>query len=241
MSFGFEQPGSCRKYRSRAMLPASVGWCGMAKNVFLSVGGTANKTQETFVTELENRLRAEGLTPNTVGRNTFSSDAPLKTVEELMSRCDGTIVLALERTFLAKGSEKRGGEKERELENVSFATPWNQIEAAMSYANGMPLLVIVEEGLKLEGLLEPGYDWYVQNVPLASQSLNTPEFNGVLASWKEKLDDHNEEMRHRTISPETMTIGELVGAMKPSQLWSVLLAFAGIVAGAFALGAQLFP
>lgn len=213
----------------------------MTKNVFLSVGGTANETQERFVSELERRLRAEGLIPHTVGRNTFSSDAPLKTVEELMSRCDGTIVLALERTFLAKGTEKRGGDKERELEAVSFATPWNQIEAAMSYANGLPLLVIVEEGLKAEGLLEPGYDWYVQTVPLTTQSLTTPEFNGVLASWKEKLVKKRDGQKSQTITPDKMTVGELIGALKPSQLWPVLVALSGLVVGAFALGAKLFP
>jgi hypothetical protein len=52
-------------------------------NVFVSVGGTATEQQEAFVRAVEDRLRSEGLVPHTVGRNTFSSDAPLKTVTEL--------------------------------------------------------------------------------------------------------------------------------------------------------------
>ena len=68
-------------------------------DVFVSVGGTANEAQENFVRAVEERLRSEGLIPHTVGRNTFSADAPLKTVEQLMDKCAGAVVLALERTY----------------------------------------------------------------------------------------------------------------------------------------------
>lgn len=53
------------------------------RNIFVSVGGTANERQEAFVRAVEDRLRVEGLVPHTVGRNTFSSDAPLKAVTQL--------------------------------------------------------------------------------------------------------------------------------------------------------------
>lgn len=205
-------------------------------DVFLSVGGTTNDEQEKFVDALEKRLRAEGLIPNTVGRNTFSAEAPLRTVSSLMSRCDGTVVLALERTLISRGTERRGGPKEREITNISLATPWNQIEAAMSYAYGKPLLVIVEEGIKEEGLLEAGYDWYVQKVPLNPASLNTVEFNGILASWKEKIKRKPAEAKKAV---DQMTISELVGALKPAQLWTTLGAILAVVVGAFIFGTKL--
>jgi hypothetical protein len=105
-------------------------------NVFVSVGGTATEQQEKFIRAVEDRLRSEGLVPHTVGRNTFSSDAPLKTVTELLNKCSGTVVIALERTYFASGIEKRGGPKESSLSNVKLPTPWNQIEAAMAYSRG---------------------------------------------------------------------------------------------------------
>ena len=49
------------------------------------------------------------------------------------------------------------------LENEGLPTVWNQIEAAMAYTLGRPLLVIVEDGLVSEGLLEGKYDWIVQS------------------------------------------------------------------------------
>ena len=78
-------------------------------DVFVSVGGTSNEKQESFVRAIEDRLRAEGLNPRTVGRNTFSADSPLKTVQQLMNQCSGTVVIALERTYFAQGIEKRNG------------------------------------------------------------------------------------------------------------------------------------
>lgn len=213
-------------------------------NVFVSVGGTANETQEGFVRAVEDRLRSEGMIPHTVGRNTFSADSPLKTVEQLMDRCAGTVVLALERTYFESGYEKRGGKNVRPLEHIKLPTPWNHIEAAMSYTRGLPLLVVVENGLNNEGLLEHGYDWYVQKVALDTASLSSPEFNGVLASWKQKMIEGSKKCdkqpeRDRKLDPNEFTVGQLVTGLKPAQLWSLLGSAAVVVAGAFALGANL--
>lgn len=208
-------------------------------NVFVSVGGTATEKQEAFVRAVEDRLRSEGLVPHTVGRNTFSADAPLKTVTELLEKCSGTVVIALERSYFAAGVEKRGGPKESALADVKLPTPWNHIEAAMSYARGLPLMVIVESGLKSEGLLERGYDWYVQWVIPEAAALTSNEFNGVLASWKQKM----VAAPRKAVSSKTpadLTVAELLGGLRPVQLWSVLVALAALVAGAFALGGKLF-
>lgn len=212
-------------------------------NVFLSVGSTANDAQEEFVRAVEDRLRAEGIVPHTVGRNTFSSDAPLTAVTRLMDKCVGTVVIALERTYFPSGKEKRGGPKETGLSEVRLPTPWNQLEAAMAYSRGHPLMVIVEDGLKSEGLLEAGYDWYVQWVTPEPSSLTTAEFNGVLASWKQKMLQSKSSQREKPSPAKEvteMTIAELIGGLKPTQLWGLLGALAALIAGAFALGANLF-
>jgi len=208
-------------------------------NVFVSVGGTATDRQEAFIRAVEERLRSEGLIPHTVGRNTFSTDAPLKTVTDLLNRCSGTLVIALERSYFPLGTERRGGPKETQLAEVKLPTPWNHIEAAMTYARGLPLMVIVEAGLKSEGLLERGFDWYVQWVQPEASALHSPEFNGVLADWKQKMVQPTKKSLTARAGAE-LTIAELIGGLRPAQLWSVLVALATLVAGAFALGAKLF-
>jgi len=208
------------------------------KSIFVSVGSTCNAKQEDFVKAVEDRLRSEGLVPQTVGRNTFSSDAPLKAVTELMDRCSGIMVIALERSFFPSGNEKRGGNNEKSLVNISLATPWNHIEAAMAYSRHLPIFVITEEGLKAEGLLEPGYDWFVLPVPLDQSKLNTAQFNGILSDWKGKVLKYKSSSVQR-INAGEMSVAELVGSLKPVQLWSLLLTLAGLIGGAFTLGLKL--
>jgi hypothetical protein len=214
------------------------------RNIFVSVGATSNDGQEAFVRAVEDRLRSEGLIPQTVGRNTFSSDAPLKKVVELLDTCEGAVVIALERSFFPSGVDKRGGPDERQLSNIKLPTPWNHIEAAMAYSRRLPLMVLVESGLKSEGLLEHGYDWYVQWIKPVPSALTTNEFNGVLADWKSKVASYKAAPIKAgndtsSKSPAELTMRELVGGLRPAQLWGVLVGLAALVAGAFALGAKL--
>jgi len=46
-------------------------------DIFVSVATGLNAGQEEFVSAVEARLRAIGFAPSTIGRNTFSSSAPL--------------------------------------------------------------------------------------------------------------------------------------------------------------------
>src|SRR5262245_17675978 len=110
----------------------------------------------------------------------------------------------------------------------------------MAYSRGHPLMVIVEHGIKSEGLLERGYDWYVQWVKPDPAALNTAEFNGVLASWKQKMVTRSTKTKV-VENPADLTIGVLISSMKPSHLWSVLGAIAVLLAGAFALGGKISP
>lgn len=213
-------------------------------DVFVSVGGTSTMEQESFVVAVEERLKAEGLIPYTVGRNTFSSDAPLKTITSLMNSCSATVVIALQRKYFPEGFDKPGGEKQKELQNIKLSTPWNQIEAAMAYSHGHPLLVIVEEGLTYEGLLEEGNEWYVMSLPVDNNALNSKEFNGVLADWKAKIKqkiERRNETEELKVNPAELSLGVLLKSLTPIQLWSLLITLSGLLAGAFALGAKLIP
>lgn len=207
--------------------------------IFLSVGSTTNKSQEDFVRAVEERLRAEGFEPQTLGRNAFSADAPLKGVHALMEECDGVIVIALERYYYPDGTERRGSEKERHLKNVLNSTAWNQIEASMGYTKGLPLMVIVGNGVRSEGLLEEGYDWYVQRIEPEPSSLSTPEFNGILASWKEKVKTHKFK-EVPSVDFTKLTIGQILSGLKPAQFWSVIVAIAACLTIAFTIGRK-FP
>lgn len=211
-------------------------------DVFVSVGTGLSPEQEQFVHAVESRLRALGLEPKTIGRNTFTVDAPLRAVKDLMDGSRGVVVIALERFQFPRGVERAGSAQERELADVRLPTVWNQIEAAMAYVKGLPLLVIVDENIRADGLLEKGNDWFVQSLAPTPAALDGDAFTGILANWRDRLpqqtavDSRTGMDAAATVDPASMSIGQLFGALKPGQLWAVVLAAAAIVAAAFAWG-----
>jgi hypothetical protein len=158
-----------------------------AAKIFLSIGRTENKQHQQLVESVENYLKMNDLLPQTVGRTYFSSKQPLVAVKELMHECAGSIIMAYERTHLVDAIEKRGSAQEARLQGLNLPTVWNQIEATMAYTLGHPLMVLVEDGLKYEGLLETGYDWYVMHIKPEENLLASVEFQGVFADWKRRV------------------------------------------------------
>jgi hypothetical protein len=92
----------------------------MERRIFVSVGRPSTAAQEDFIRAIEDRLRSEGLTPCTVGRNTWTAGAPLKKVVELKKKCAGVVIIALERTYFPAGTERRGHAKATELREVRY-------------------------------------------------------------------------------------------------------------------------
>ncbi len=155
----------------------------MTTNIFLSVGRAATTEQGRFVTAVEGLLKEYHLRPRTVGRTDFTTGKPLRKILNVMKNCSGTIVIAFERFHYEGGVELRGGTQESTLTDVSLPTVWNQVEAAMGYALGHPLLAIAESHLRTEGLLEDGYDWFISHVELTPASLNSIEFMSTFEKW----------------------------------------------------------
>lgn len=192
----------------------------MEKKIFLSVGRTSTKEQEEFVKAIEDFFRNNGLIPQTLGRTFFSSIQPLKAVDDLMRQCCGTVIVAFERIQIEKGIEKRGSPDERRLEYTALPTVWNQIEAAMAYTLGHPLLVIIERGLRSEGLLERGNDWYVNCVNLSDINLNERTFQGVFADWKRRVDEFYKQLQE---NPDRYRLSIPLPKMKVEMTKTILI------------------
>lgn len=120
----------------------------------------------------------------------------------------------------------------------------------MAYVHDHPLLVIVEQGLKSEGLLEKGYDWYVQSCKLDESVLAGPEFVGVFADWKRRVESHSaqgptENFDARPAPPiaEKLTLGDILKAITMTQLWAIIsgvgVLLAAVATTAFKLGQSI--
>ncbi len=223
------------------------------KQVFVSVGAAANAEQEAFVAAVRDRIRSAGLEPKTVGDGFWDNSAPLRGAERLLNQCHGAMIVALERYRFAEGVENpgEGGRDEARVADVRVSTVWNQIEGAMAYSRRLPIMVVVHRELLRDGILQDGYDWYVLKVGEGLGSLSTPEFNGVFESWRRQVDAFRtlaeseteaEAVAETGAAPpdvEKMSVGALLGLLRPGQLWSLLSLLGAVIAGAFALGAKL--
>lgn len=159
----------------------------MSTDVFLSIGRIGSEKQEIFVSAMEDFVRSKGLNPRAIGRTDFSSRQPLLFIEEVMQECSGSIIIAFERLYIEKAQEFRSSEFSISVENAKLPSVWNQIEAGMAYVLKHPLLVIKEKGLKSEGILEFGYDWYVQNIELDPEIFKQKQFIGIFEDWKKRV------------------------------------------------------
>jgi len=218
------------------------------KKVFISVGRTSTKKQEDFVCAVERMLTSGGLEPIAVGRNAFGTDDPLRQIERHMNDCAGTVVIAFERLHVEKGTERRGCSEAEDVNGRMLPTVWNQIELAMAHGRSHPLLVVVERGLRLEGLLEPTFGWYVQKMDIDPAALEAVEFQGVFADWRKKVNSYivkEGDDGSATIEPGMLTVAQIFKAMTVAQCWAsgtaIVTALAGVAALAYWLGTNVPP
>jgi len=218
----------------------------MAIDVFLSAGRTTTPEQEQFVKAVETCLLAHELRPVALGRNEWSSEQPLRAIRKRMERCSGSVIVAFERIQIREGVDRGRPEEENLLQDRSLPTVWNQIEAAMGHTLGLPLLVIVEQGLISEGLLEARYDWMVQWLPLDPAQLGTPECLGIIGDWKRRVvafDEQREPPEEPAPDISGKTIGQILGELRPGQsralVIGVISTLTAIAGTAFSLGVKL--
>ena len=123
-------------------------------------------------------------------------------------------MVAYARYQIDAGLELReGGGKP--LTSAAFPTAWNQIEAAMAYEKGLPLLVIAEERLRRETLLDSGNDVKPFLTALDQAIGSSDGFQGYLRSWKEDVEQHAREPMSRTTQLREFTTGQ--AGLKGSQ------------------------
>ncbi|MGR3515015.1 MAG: hypothetical protein ACU0GG_19815 [Paracoccaceae bacterium] len=192
--------------------------------VFLSVGSPKDEEQEKFIAAFETRLRHSGFLPQTVGRDYRTNDRPIVQIKNLMASCDAVAVLALERTFIETGAEKRGGDDEKPLTNVILPTAWNQVEAALAYSNDKPLLMVVEKGIRLEGFIDFGNDWFVHQLEPHEGSLQSSELASLLSDWRLRAEARSKSssVRH-TESIDQLGLGQILARLTLSS-WAALIA-----------------
>ena len=164
----------------------------MGIGIFLSYPKTHTQKQSAFIEQLATYLRARGFEPRTLGVNEYDMDAPLTAIRRLMLESNGLITVALRRLWVQTGIWKKGANvdwaKEAPTTDVWYTSPYCQIEPAMAYQLGLPILVLRENGVLAEGLLEKGVvGTYMPEFSLEGEPgsyLQSPEFAALIGKWE---------------------------------------------------------
>ena len=164
-------------------------------SVFLSYPRPCLMEQQTFIHRLCTYLDSRGMAPRTLGITDYDMDAPLKAVRRLLLESNGLITIAFRRVYVDQGSDNAGatmpGITSRDLSTQWLTSPWAHIEPAMAYQMGLPILIIREDGVRPDGMLEPG----VAGVYLPSFDpradldayFKSPEWNDLIWKWESQV------------------------------------------------------
>ncbi|MFA4902555.1 MAG: hypothetical protein WC600_07395 [Desulfobaccales bacterium] len=199
--------------------------------VFLSCGTPHTQGQEDFISAIEAQLKSHNCTPQTVGRSSFSGRQPVEASRDLIGKCDGAIVIAFERIRIIEALDKPDSPEQKEIKNESHPTIWNQMEAAMAYAQRVPILTFVQRGVKRQGMLSDRFEWMALETDLSPSFLKTDQFQQVFREWLSYIQKNSTSLQKVDLDPAELKVGVLLSHLKTKQLWALIVAVSSILAG----------
>jgi hypothetical protein len=163
--------------------------------VFVSCPSVLSAAQEKSLAVIHDELGRHDLEPRTLGRSDYPTDLPLREVYVLARHCSGGVILGFEQTYIEKGVRKRGTAGETTITpdaSERVCSPWNQLEAGILFALGLPMVVFKEHGVS-GGVFDPGVsDVFVHDIPSAevSDERRQAVVAGVIAKWQNSVKGH---------------------------------------------------
>lgn len=156
--------------------------------VFVSSPTKLNAAQQKSRDAIFTTLDAFGLEPRALGQSDYPTRLPLREVLTIARHCAGSMILGFEQHFAPTVEIRRGLAKDEgggSATNVLYPTPWNNLEAGILFALGLPQLVFREPGI-IGGIFDNGVsDVFIHPMPTpdASGRLDKPVFD-VLLKWQ---------------------------------------------------------
>ncbi|MFY2789337.1 hypothetical protein [Rhodococcus sp. MALMAid1271] len=136
--------------------------------VFVSAPTALSDDQQASYNFLIGLLAGEEFEHRALGRTDYGIDSPLKEVYSIARHCSGGVILGFEQMLAETVRVKPGTSVAETVKNVSFPTPWNNLEAGILFGLRLPLLVFREDGVR-GGVFDEGVaDVFVQRLPVGA-------------------------------------------------------------------------
>ena len=163
----------------------------MKISIFLSYPKPITTQQEMFLQKTFSYLENRGLAPRTLGVTDYDMETPLKAIRRMLLECNGLISIAFRRSLIIQGTVRFGTDLptlvQQPLDNIWLTSPWSQIEGAMAYQLGLPMLLFREKGVLADGIFERGVvGLYMPEFDVSEidHYFNTLEWNEILGKWE---------------------------------------------------------
>lgn len=159
--------------------------------VFVSRPTPHLQAQREFIDLIKHELEAKGFTPMTLGPgSSYDYEAPLVGIRRMLRHCCGLVSVAFKRTHATAATKYYGADipsqSAQSIGDIWLTSPYCQIEPAMAFQLGLPVLILREEGVLAEGVLEKGVTGlYLPefNLETASSYVSGEEFRHLLEQW----------------------------------------------------------
>lgn len=166
--------------------------------VFLSYATPFTDLQTTFLETVINAMRSYLLFPRTLGPSDQFTETPLTSIRRMMLSSYGLLAIAFRRAFITKAVSKPGTPQQQIIENFWLSSPYLQIEPSMAYGQGLPIMLLVEEGVNTNnvfgGILQQGAaPFTIVTFSLTNEQSIESFFS--TAFWRETFADWNGQVR----------------------------------------------
>jgi len=157
--------------------------------IFLSYPKPYLQQQQDFLKKLTKLLEKNNIYPITLGVTDYDMNVPLIAIRRLLSVSYGMLVVAFRRGQIIEGITNPNsdiGRTSRDLSNTWITSSYCQIEPAMAFQIGLPILIIRESGVNTEGMLTEGaMGLYTPEFDLnnGDDYLNSMEWRDIIVQW----------------------------------------------------------
>jgi len=168
--------------------------------VFFSLGSPHTQAQLDYIEGLKIHLLKYKIDLMTLDGDDWDNLDPLNPIRNKMQKCFGCLALAMERSFVKKGLNKRGSQQESEISDQSFPTPWVQIETTLAYQLKLPFLILKEKDLSSEGMLDENlFEWRIVKIdPANPEELDEYPIKSFIRMWIEEVKKFKSARRNKS-------------------------------------------
>ena len=148
--------------------------------------------QSEFIEDFCRELKKIGIKPVRCILTDFDRRDPMEKARKLIEKCNGFIVLGLERSHAYFYRDKEGSPKEKEAVHRRYSSAWLQLETGMAIGMNKEIFVLCQKDLYGDGIFDRSWNSYTPvelEVPLNIHDPKVVEVLQVLCEFKENFKD----------------------------------------------------